>query len=158
MNNPDTICAIATAQGGAIGLIRVSGPDAIAFTDRIFTPVSSSVPLTQRKPYTLTFGHIKNAKGEIIDEVLISVFRAPHSYTGEDSTEISCHGSPYILQQVMQLLISNGCRAAGPGERENGLEPSRSRSRPYRLHLRSHSSPCYESNAGILQPRTFETS
>ena len=116
MNNPDTICAIATAQGGAIGLIRVSGPDAIAFTDRIFTPVSSSVPLTQRKPYTLTFGHIKNAKGEIIDEVLISVFRAPHSYTGEDSTEISCHDSPYILQQVMQLLISNGCRAAGPGE------------------------------------------
>lgn len=116
MNNPDTICAIATAQGGAIGLIRVSGPDAIAFTDRIFTPVSSSVPLTQRKPYTLTFGHIKNAEGEIIDEVLISVFRAPHSYTGEDSTEISCHGSPYILQQVMQLLISNGCRAAGPGE------------------------------------------
>ena len=116
MNNPDTICAIATAQGGAIGLIRVSGPDAIAFTDRIFTPVSSSVPLTQRKPYTLTFGHIKNDEGEIIDEVLISVFRAPHSYTGEDSTEISCHGSPYILQQVMQLLISNGCRAAGPGE------------------------------------------
>ena len=116
MNNPDTICAIATAQGGAIGLIRVSGPDAIAFTDRIFTPVRSSVPLTQRKPYTLTFGHIKNAKGEIIDEVLISVFRAPHSYTGEDSTEISCHGSPYILQQVMQLLIANGCRAAGPGE------------------------------------------
>ena len=116
MNNPDTICAIATAQGGAIGLIRVSGPDAIAFTDRIFTPVSSSVSLTQRKPYTLTFGHIKNDEGEIIDEVLISVFRAPHSYTGEDSTEISCHGSPYILQQVMQLLIANGCRAAGPGE------------------------------------------
>ena len=116
MNNPDTICAIATAQGGAIGLIRVSGPDAIAFTDRIFTPVGSSAPLTQRKPYTLTFGHIKNAKGEIIDEVLISIFRAPHSYTGEDSTEISCHGSPYILQQVMQLLITNGCRAAGPGE------------------------------------------
>ena len=116
MNNPDTICAIATAQGGAIGLIRVSGPDAIAFTNRIFTPVGSSAPLTQRKPYTLTFGHIKNAEGEIIDEVLISVFRAPHSYTGEDSTEISCHGSPYILQQVMQLLISNGCRAAGPGE------------------------------------------
>ena len=116
MNNPDTICAIATAQGGAIGLIRVSGPDAIAFTDRIFTPVGSFAPLTQRKPYTLTFGHIKNAEGEIIDEVLISVFRAPHSYTGEDSTEISCHGSPYILQQVMQLLISNGCRAAGPGE------------------------------------------
>ena len=110
MNNPDTICAIATAQGGAIGLIRVSGPDAIAFTDRIFTPVSSSVPLTQRKPYTLTFGHIKNAKGEIIDEVLISVFRAPHSYTGEDSTEISCHGSPYILGpgEYTQRAFLNG--------------------------------------------------
>ena len=112
----DTICAIATAQGGAIGLIRVSGPDAITLTDRIFTPVGSSTPLTERKPYTLTFGHIKNTKGEIVDEVLVSLFRAPHSYTGEDSTEISCHGSPYILQQVMQLLIANGCRAAGPGE------------------------------------------
>ena len=116
MNNQDTICAIATAQGGAIGLIRVSGPDAITLTDRIFTPIGSPTPLTERKPYTLTFGHIKNTKGEIVDEVLVSIFRAPHSYTGEDSTEISCHGSPYILQQVMQLLIANGCRAAGPGE------------------------------------------
>ena len=112
----DTICAIATAQGGAIGIIRVSGPDAIAITDQIFTPIDSSTPLAERKPYTLTFGNIRNAKGEIIDEVLVSLFRAPHSYTGENSTEISCHGSPYILQQVMQLLIANGCRAAGPGE------------------------------------------
>ena len=94
----------------------MSGPDAITFTDRIFTPIGSSTPLTERKPYTLTFGHIKNTKGEIVDEVLVSLFRAPHSYTGEDSTEISCHGSPYILQQVMQLLIASGCRAAGPGE------------------------------------------
>ena len=117
MKNEDTICAIATAPGGAIGLIRVSGPDAITLTDRIFTPAGpGSAPLTERKPYTLTFGHIKNAGGEIIDEVLVSIFHAPHSYTGEDSTEISCHGSPYILQQVMQLLIGNGCRAAGPGE------------------------------------------
>ena len=116
MNNQDTICAIATAQGGAIGLIRVSGPDAITLTDRIFTPIGSPTPLAERKPYTLTFGHIKNAEGEIIDEVLVSLFRAPHSYTGEDSTEISCHGSTYILQQVMQLLIEGGCRAAGPGE------------------------------------------
>ena len=116
MKNEDTICAIATAQGGAIGLIRVSGPDAIACTDHIFTPAGSSTPLAEHKPYTLTFGHIKNAEGEVIDEVLVSVFRSPHSYTGEDSTEISCHGSPYILQKVMQLLIANGCRAAGPGE------------------------------------------
>lgn len=112
----DTICAIATGHGGAIGIIRVSGSDAITIADRIFTPVSSSVPLAERKPYTVNFGQIKNAKGEIIDEVLVSLFRAPHSYTGEDAVEISCHGSSYILQQVMQLLIAHGCRAAGPGE------------------------------------------
>lgn len=116
MINEDTICAIATAQGGAIGLIRVSGSHAIDITDRIFTPIGSAIPLVQRKSHTLTFGHIHNESGEIIDEVLVSLFRAPHSYTGEDSTEISCHGSPYILQQVMQLLIKHGCRSAGPGE------------------------------------------
>ena len=111
----DTICAIATAQGGAIGTIRVSGKDAIAITDRIFSPINGA-PLAGRKAYTLTFGHITGNEGEIVDEVLVSLFRGPHSYTGEDSTEISCHGSSYILQQVMQLLIKNGCRAAGPGE------------------------------------------
>ena len=111
----DTICAIATAQGGAIGTIRVSGKEAITITDKIFTPVNG-VSLSERKPYTLTFGHIKGENSEIVDEVLVSLFRGPHSYTGEDSTEISCHGSSYILQQVMQLLIKNGCRAAGPGE------------------------------------------
>ena len=111
----DTICAIATAQGGAIGTIRVSGKEAITITDKIFTPVNG-VSLSERKPYTLTFGHINGDNGEIVDEVLVSLFRGPHSYTGEDSTEISCHGSSYILQQVMQLLIKNGCRAAGPGE------------------------------------------
>ncbi|WP_300726583.1 tRNA uridine-5-carboxymethylaminomethyl(34) synthesis GTPase MnmE [uncultured Bacteroides sp.] len=117
MNVQDTICAIATAQGGAIGTIRVSGPEAITFTDRIFTPMGKDTrPLAERQAYTLTFGQIKNDEGEIVDEVLVSLFRAPHSYTGENSTEISCHGSAYILQQVMQLLIRNGCRAAGPGE------------------------------------------
>lgn len=126
MINQDTICAIATAQGGAIGTIRVSGPQAIEITSRIFTPAQGK-PLTERKPYTLTFGKILSVKeqanapsaplsGEVIDEVLVSVFRAPHSYTGEDSTEIMCHGSSYILQQVMQLLIRNGCRSALPGE------------------------------------------
>ena len=111
----DTICAIATAQGGAIGTIRVSGKEAITITDKIFTPVNG-VSLSERKPYTLTFGHINGENSEIVDEVLVSLFHGPHSYTGEDSTEISCHGSSYILQQVMQLLIKNGCRAAGPGE------------------------------------------
>ena len=111
----DTICAIATAQGGAIGTIRVSGKEAISITDKIFTQAGGA-PLSERKPYTLTFGHITSENGEIVDEVLVSLFRGPHSYTGEDSTEISCHGSSYILQQVMQLLVKNGCRAAGPGE------------------------------------------
>lgn len=113
--NQDTICAIATAQGGAIGSIRVSGPEAIEITDRIFTPAKSGKRLCDQKPYTLTFGHIRN-DNEVVDEVLVSLFRAPHSYTGEDSTEIACHGSAYILQQVMQLLIKNGCRMAQPGE------------------------------------------
>lgn len=115
MMNQDTICAIATAQGGAIGSIRVSGPDAISITSRIFTPAKSGKTLTESKPYTLTFGRIYDG-GEIIDEVLVSLFRAPHSYTGEDCTEITCHGSSYILQRVMQLLIHQGCRMAQPGE------------------------------------------
>ena len=113
--NQDTICAIATAQGGAIGSIRVSGPEAITITSRIFTPAKSGKLLSEQKPYTLTFGRIYNGE-EMIDEVRVSLFRAPHSYTGEDSTEITCHGSSYILQQVMQLLIKNGCRMAQPGE------------------------------------------
>ena len=115
MMQQDTICAIATAQGGAIGVIRVSGPEAISITSRIFTPIGGK-PLDERKPYTLTFGKIHSTEGEVIDEVLVSVFRAPHSYTGEDSTEISCHGSSYILQQVMRRLIECGCRTALPGE------------------------------------------
>lgn len=117
MNSHDTICAIATAQGGAIGIIRVSGHDAIAITDSIFTPAgNNALPLSERKPNTVCFGYIKRVNGEVIDEVLITIFRAPHSYTGEDSVEISCHGSSYILQQVMQMLIGAGCRHATPGE------------------------------------------
>lgn len=112
----DTICAIATAQGGAIGVIRVSGPDAIAMADAVFRPKAQGRPLCERKAYTLAFGDIVDADGSIIDEVLVSIFRAPHSYTGEDSVEISCHGSRYILQQTMQRLITAGCRTAGPGE------------------------------------------
>ncbi len=115
MINQDTICAVATAQGGAIGTIRVSGPRAVEVTSSIFTPVKGK-KLEERKPYTLTFGNIINTEGDLIDEVLVSLFRAPHSYTGEDSTEIMCHGSSYILQQVMQLLLQKGCRSAHAGE------------------------------------------
>ena len=112
----DTICAIATAPGGAIGVIRVSGPDAIAVADTAFRPKAGGKPLSRRKPYTLAFGDITDADGSVIDEVLVSIFRAPHSYTGEDSVEISCHGSRYILQRTMQRLITAGCRTALPGE------------------------------------------
>lgn len=116
MLNNNTICAIATAPGGAIGIIRISGSDAISIVDRIFRPIGSSLSLSERKAYTLAFGNIVNADDDVVDEVLVSIFRAPHSYTGEDSVEISCHGSAYVLQQVMLLLTENGCVPAGPGE------------------------------------------
>ena len=115
MSQQDTICAIATAQGGAIGVIRISGPKAIAATTSIFQPISGK-SLNQYAAYKQIFGKIYSPEGEIIDEVLVSLFRAPHSYTGEDSVEISCHGSSYILQKVIHLLIANGCRLAEPGE------------------------------------------
>lgn len=111
----DTICAIATAQGGAIGTIRVSGQDAIAITDKIFQPINKNRPLSSRSPYTLSYGKIIDGE-EILDEVLVSLFKNPHSFTGEDSTEITCHGSQYILQKVLELLIKQGCRTANPGE------------------------------------------
>lgn len=115
MNKEETICAIATAPGGAIGLIRVSGPDAIDIVDQIFT-TKTNINLNHRKANTITFGYIKSDNATILDEVLVSLFKAPHSYTGEDSIEISCHGSRYIMQQIIQLLIAHGCRAATPGE------------------------------------------
>ena len=106
----ETICALATAPGGAIGIIRVSGPQSIEVLSRVFTKDVSSA-----QPNTIHYGHIKDGS-EIIDEVMVSLFRAPHSYTGEDSVEISCHGSRYILNSVLALLIENGCRQANPGE------------------------------------------
>lgn len=111
---PNTICAIATATGGAIGIIRVSGSDAITITNSIFSRDILNAPAN-----TVVYGTIRDNSEEtpvVIDEVLVTIFRAPHSYTGEDSVEISCHGSSYILQKISQLLISNGCQQAAPGE------------------------------------------
>lgn len=108
------ICAPATAPGGAMAIIRVSGPDAISITSCIF-----SKDLSSAAGYTLHYGWIKSLSGkgdEIIDDVLVSVFRAPHSYTGEDSTEISCHGSRYIIHKILESLIQAGARMATPGE------------------------------------------
>lgn len=101
-----TICAICTAQGGAIGIVRVSGPEAISAVNNIF-----SKDISLADGYTMHYGHILD-----IDDVIITLCRAPRSYTGEDTVEISCHGSSYILQQVLQLLVDNGCALAGPGE------------------------------------------
>jgi tRNA modification GTPase len=106
----DTICALATAPGGALGIIRVSGSQSLEILSRVFTKDVSSA-----QPNTIHYGHIKDG-AEVIDEVMVSVFRAPHSYTGEDSVEISCHGSRYILNKVLELLIACGCRMAEPGE------------------------------------------
>ena len=106
----ETICALATATGGAIGIIRISGPKSLEILSHIF-----SKEISNAQPNTIHYGNIKDGT-EVVDEVLVSVFRAPHSYTGEDSVEISCHGSRYILNKVLALLIANGCRQAGPGE------------------------------------------
>ena len=107
----ETICALATAPGGAIGIIRISGDRSLEILSQIF-----SKDLTNVGPNTIHYGHIVDKTSNLIDEVLVSVFRAPHSYTGEDSMEISCHGSRYILQRVLDLLCQNGCRMANPGE------------------------------------------
>ena len=118
--NSDTICALATAPGGALGIIRISGAQALEILSHIFTK-----DLTNAAANTIHYGYIQTfptleGLGEVlpqvIDEVLVSVFRAPHSYTGEDSAEISCHGSRYILNKVLELLIQHGCRMALPGE------------------------------------------
>ena len=107
-----TICALATAPGGAIGIIRISGPRTFEILSRVFR---GSGDVQTFSANTIHYGHIVSG-AEIIDEVMVSIFKAPHSYTGEDSAEISCHGSRYILNKVIALLIANGCRQAGPGE------------------------------------------
>lgn len=115
--NTDTICALATATGGAICIVRVSGHNAIHIADSLFRPATNNAkPLADAKANTLHYGSIINTEGEVVDDVIVSVFRHPHSYTGEDSVEISCHGSRYIANTIIQLLIEHGCRQANPGE------------------------------------------
>ena len=114
-----TICALSTPSGmGGIAVVRISGPDAISACARIFRPYKSDHSLDLRKTHTLTFGRIVNpATGEELDEVVVSLFRAPHSYTGEDVVEITCHGSLYIQQELLHLLIGQcGVRMAEGGE------------------------------------------
>ena len=116
MNNTDTICAIATSPGvGAIAIIRVSGSEAFKICEKIFFPRKNNLKISKVKSHSIHFGTIGDCNN-ILDEVLISVFKAPNSYTGEDSVEISCHGSIYIQQKIQELLIKNGARYAKPGE------------------------------------------
>jgi len=111
----ETICAPATAIGGAIAIIRVSGSSSLDICEKIFSPADKNIKLTNQKGFTIVFGEIRSGE-EIVDEVLISVFRSPHSYTGENSVEISCHASPFIVQKVLELLITHGAVSAHPGE------------------------------------------
>ncbi len=113
----DTICAIATAPGtGAIAVVRMSGKDSLKLLWKNFYPKNKSLTKEKVISHHLYFGNIKKKNGELLDEVLISYFKAPHSYTGEDAVEISCHGSEYIQQQILQLLIESGARMAEAGE------------------------------------------
>ena len=107
----DTITALATPAGGAIAVIRLSGNHAIEIAQSIF-----SRDLSQAKGGTLHYGEVKDEQGATVDDVVVSVYKAPHSYTGEDSVEISCHGSRYIIQRILVLLQAHGARQAEPGE------------------------------------------
>ena len=119
MVSSDTICALATPAGGAIGIIRLSGPMALDIADKVFStkrPAPSRHYLAEALPNTIHYGIVHDLKGNDIDEVVVLVYKSPHSYTGEDAVEICCHGSQYILQQVLHTLISCGARQAEPGE------------------------------------------
>jgi tRNA modification GTPase len=108
----DTICALATPNGiGAIGMIRLSGPKSVSIVSEVF-----SKSLLDKRSHTTHFGTIANKSHELIDEVLVTIFAHGMSFTGEQSVEISCHGSPYIQQQLIQVLLDSGARMAEPGE------------------------------------------
>ena len=111
----DTICALATAAGGAMATIRVSGVQAIDITDALFVSPTGH-RLADCRSHTAHYGSFCDDSSQTIDDVVVTLFRAPHSYTGEDTTEISCHGSRYIISLILQQLIKHGCRQARPGE------------------------------------------
>ena len=111
----ETICALATSQGGALNVIRISGEKALEIVSRIFIP-KKGAPLAERRTHSAVFGDICTCGTEVLDEALLTIMRAPHSYTGEDTVEISCHASPYITQQIMISLLDLGARQAEPGE------------------------------------------
>lgn len=115
MDKTKTISAVATGEGGAIAVIRVSGKDSVSAVEAIFQSVNNK-KLTDQKGFTVHYGYIRNADNQIVDDVLVTLFKSPNSYTGEDIVEISCHASPYIKNEILKLLGGNGVEAAAPGE------------------------------------------
>jgi tRNA modification GTPase len=115
MRAEETICAPATSIGGAIAVIRISGTGSFNIINKIFSPYNKKIKIIDQPGFSITYGEILSGK-ELIDDVLVSVFKAPHSYTGEDSIEISCHASPFIQQKILELLVNNGAIPAQPGE------------------------------------------
>jgi tRNA modification GTPase len=115
LRKDETICAPATGKGGAISIIRMSGPQSITICEKIFRAADGKSKLCEQKGYSTIYGEIVDSD-EIIDDVIISIYITPHSYTGENSVEISCHGSHYVQTRIMELLIRNGALAANPGE------------------------------------------
>ena len=113
--NDDTICALATASGGAMAIIRVSGTQAISIADALFVSPTGH-RLVDSRSHTAHYGTLREGDGEVIDDVVVTVMRAPRSYTGEDTAEISCHGSRYIITLILHALTKHGCRQALPGE------------------------------------------
>ena len=113
----DTICAIATAMSDAgIGIIRISGKDAVSIVDKFYLSAKKVHNLREHAPNTIEYGYICDNEENILDEVMISFMKAPHSYTREDVIEINTHGGMMIMNEILELLISNGCRLADPGE------------------------------------------
>lgn len=111
----ETICAPATSSGGAISVVRISGPESLTICEKIFNPSDKNLVFKEQNGFRIIHGEIHDGL-EIIDDVLVNIYKAPHSYTGEDSVEISCHGSSYIVTRILELLINNGAVSALPGE------------------------------------------
>lgn len=115
VHDNSVICAPATSGGGALAIIRISGPGTLEIVSKLFVPADNQLDILNAKGYKIIYGTI-SSQGEFIDEVLLSLFRAPHSYTGEDMAEISCHASPFVQRKIMEVLMAEGAEAATPGE------------------------------------------
>jgi tRNA modification GTPase len=111
----ETICAPATSSGGAISVVRMSGPRSIDICAKVFFPVDKSLILKEQGGFVVVHGEIRDGK-EVVDDVLVNIYKYPHSYTGENSIEISCHGSSFIITRILELLVRNGAVTALPGE------------------------------------------